>query len=295
MSKKHVNALQKAGIDSDRYLSMRIDKSQIPDGAEVVFQIRDRNTGKIIPMPADEAAERYFGKHSKFYKQTMADGFIFNPYIHRRFLPAQFRRNIRYAGFKGIRDYVRTSYGWNYVTRFLTEECGKLAMLEKHDREAFNERRRFFPLFDMRNIFCDYAAEVVRVLNGAEMKPFTYGNGAQKTTYFLPKGIGFIKKEHMRPMKYRFAKFQESVKSFGTYAQLADYLEKFDFAKLGCDIPVCDAFVNRFLESGAFYTLKQMIMFEGLSLGGDDVMENLRILNTYPQNNLLFLFRQYDK
>lgn len=298
MSKKHINALQKAGIDSDRYLSMRIDKSQIPEGAEVVFQIRDRNTGEIIPMPADEAAERYFGKHSRFYKQTMVDGFIFNPYIHRRFLPAQFRRNLRYAGHSGIRNYVRTSYGWNYVVRFLSEECRKLAMLERRDREAFLERSRFFPLPDMKSILSKYLDVVVAALDEAVKSPHSYNSAGQKYTYYVPKdiqGIGNIRKDHMRPMRYRFIKACDSINACRSYAQLAAFLDSFDFVRLNNSLPVSSTFVNCFLESGAFYTLKHAIMFENLSLGGNDVEENLAILADTPQRNLLSLYCQHDK
>ena len=115
MSRKRKKTLHQAGIEPERYLSMRIDKDQIPDGAEVVISIKDKETGQLRELPLNTAMEQFFGKNSKFYKQIMADGNIFNPYIHRRFLPAQFRRNIRYAGYGGIREFVRDSYNWNYV------------------------------------------------------------------------------------------------------------------------------------------------------------------------------------
>ena len=39
--------LSNAGIDADQYLSMRIDKEFIPDGAEVVIQVRSKKTGSV--------------------------------------------------------------------------------------------------------------------------------------------------------------------------------------------------------------------------------------------------------
>lgn len=292
--RNRINTLKDAGLNTDRYLSLRIDKSQIPEGAEVVFQIRDRN-GNIITKPVHEAMEGYFGKSSRFYAKVMADGHIFNPYIHRRFLPAQFRRNIRSAGYNGIREYVRTAYGWNYVTRFLSEECWKLSMLQRRDPLAFQERSRFFPLSDMRLILCAYADAVTVALNEAAQKPHTYGSGRHRMTYYLLKGEGSIRKEHLRPMKHRFAQFKAEVSKCLSYTALSKLLENFDFCKLDSGIPVCDTFVTRFLESGAYYTLKQMIMFEGVSIGGTNVTDDLRKLAEYPQRSLLFLFQQYDK
>ena len=128
--------LASAGINSDQYLSMRIDKEFIPDGAEVVIQVRDKETGEVRYVPFNQAMDDCFGKNSQFYRQEMSDGHIFNPYIHRRWLPAQFRRNIREAGYNGIYDYVKRCYNWNYVVRFLKQECWKLAMLQRRDHLA---------------------------------------------------------------------------------------------------------------------------------------------------------------
>lgn len=295
MNKRNrINTLRNAGLDADRYLSLRIDKSEIPEGAEVVFQIRDRD-GNIIQRPVREAFDEYFGRNSRFYKQVMADGHIYNPYIHRRFLPAQFRRNIRRAGYDGIHNYVRTSYGWNYVTRFVSEESWKLSLLQRRDEEAFNERCRFFTLRDMKGILCAYADTVVHALDEATKKPYIHGRGKGSTTYYVLEGQGPIRKEHMRPMRYRFTKFKEAVDACRSYGELAALLDGYDFCKLGLSIPVCDTFVNRFLECGAYYTLKQMIMFEGLSIGGTDAADDLRKLAACPQRQLMRLFQQYDK
>ena len=46
-----------------------------------------------------------------------------------------------------------------------------------------------------------------------------------------------------------------------------------------------------FNEEGAFYTLKQMIMFEGLSLGGADVAENMRKMQERGKYGFLALYR----
>ena len=294
MSKKRKRTLAQAGIDPKRYLSMRIDKNDIPDGAEVVITIRDRETGELreLPMNAVEA-DIFFGKNSRFYKQVMADGNIFNPYIHRRFLPAQFRRNVRIAGYNGIHEFVKQSYTWNYVVRFLKEECAKLAMLEKRDREAFVERSRFFTLEDMKAILTQYAKAVCDVLDREyeHVKSLRLARQYNGHVYICPKGMGLIQKEHVRPMKHRFNRFCEDVQNCRTYAQLSKLLEGFDFARLSNDIPCSDTCADRFVEAGAYYTLKQMIMFEGLSLGGGDVAENLQRMQERGRNGYMRLFR----
>ena len=293
MSKRRKRTLQQAGIDPERYLSMRIDKEQIPDGAEVVITIRDKDTGELRELSVNADDDQYFGRHSQFYRQVMADGNIFNPYIHRRFLPAQFRRNIRYAGYNGIHDYVKQSYNWNYVVRFLKEECAKLAMLEKRDREAYLERSRFFTLGDMKDILTEYGQKVCEVLDREyeSVKNVRHPRRGQGKVYICPKGMGMIQKEHVRPMKHRFTKFCEDVQNARSYAQLSKVLESFEFARLDNDIPSSDTFARCFNEEGAFYTLKQMIMFENLTLGGTDVAENMRKMQERGKYGFLALYR----
>ena len=60
---------------------------------------------------------------------------------------------------------MKQSYNWNYVVRFLKQECAKLAMLEKRDREAYRERSRIFTLGDMKVILTEYGQKVCAVLD----------------------------------------------------------------------------------------------------------------------------------
>lgn len=292
MNKNRINALNKASVDTSRYLSLRIDKDNFPDGAEVVVQVRDKMTGELcsLPLSVGDGLNGFFGKHSKFYKQTMADGYTFNPYIHRRFLPSQFRRNMRVAGYDGIVQYVRTHYDWNYVTRFLCDECRKLVMLERRDREAFAERRRFFTLADMQVIFQDYVRAVHQAIDdevAATPKP----QSGSVCVYHI-KGMGAIRKDHVRPTKYRFQCFSENVLACRSYAQLSRLLESFDFGSLDRNILVCDRFVNCFLASGAYFTLRYLIMAEGVRLDkGDNVKESLDRLSRYGVKEYLPLYR----
>ena len=293
MSKKHQYILRKNGIDADRYLSMRIDKESIPDGAEVVIQIKDKDTGELRTVPVSTAFDGYFGKNSRFYMQVMNDGHVFNPYIHRRFLPAQFQRNIRTAGYNGIHNYVREQYSWNYAVRFLKEECAKLAMLQRRDPEAFRERSQFFTLRDIQNILRDYCVMVMNVLTTAESDAVSSRRPRQRKEEIcvFVKGIGMIRVDHIRPMKYRFEKFCDAVDAVRSYGELSVLMQRFDFCKLDPKIRTSELFARRFVESGAFYTLKQKIMFEGFSLGGRDVMDDLRLLKERGRNGYMNLYR----
>ena len=56
---------------------------------------------------------------------------------------------------------------------------------------------------------------------------------------------------------------------------------KVSFAKLPSSYNISDSFVRPFVDAGAYYTLKHMIMFEGLSLGGENVADDIRRLEMH--------------
>lgn len=54
--------------------------------------------------------------------------------------------------------------------------------------------------------------------------------------------------------------------------------------------PVSNSFAIPFVEAGAYYTLKQKIMFESLPLGGKNVIENLRLLDKRGRDGFMKLY-----
>lgn len=284
--------LNEAGVDADRYLSLHIDRSVIPDGAEVIVQVRDKETGDLRPVELSEVWDGCFGKNSRFYGQMMSDGNIFNPYIHRRFLPAQFQRNVRQAGYSGIEKYVRENYGWNYVTRFLREECEKLAMLQRRDKEAYEERSRFFTLNDMKRILIDYSRVVRDVVECAVRRQDAVPDRrGRKPKFYCIEKIGAVQREHVRPMLYRYEKFPDEVNNCRSYAQLSKLLNGFKFDPLGNHILPAQLFAKCFIASGAYFTMKHMIMFEGLKLGKHNVKQDLDYLRSFPVDNYMMLYK----
>lgn len=286
MKNNRKNTLNNAGINSENYFSLRIDRNKIPANSEIVIRVVDKNTGEVLPIKLNEVMDDCFAKNSQFYGQTMSDGNIFNPYIHRRFLPAQFKRNVKLAGYNNLELYVREHYSWNYVVRFLKEECRRLAMLSRRDTEAFDERCRFFTLDTMKKIFYEYANTVIMQLMGAQ------DEAPKGATYYTIKAMGTIRKEHIRPMRYRFTKFIDSVCECKSYGDLCAVVDQFDFAKLDNEIYVSHRFATNFIASGAYFTIKHDVMFEGLSLNKGGVVEDLKYLRNLQVSEYWWTYRE---
>ena len=147
----------------------------------------------------------------------------------------------------------------------------------------------------MKRILTQYVNVIIEALDNAmkEHERYSYSQPRRhnQIVVLYPRGIGAIQKEHIRPMRHRYELFREAVLDTRSYAQLSDLMQGFKFDKADRSILSSDLFAKCFIESGAFYTLKQMVMFEGLSLDGRDVCENLDKLKKRGQFGYMSLYR----
>lgn len=280
--------LHKAGIDTEGFLSLRLHQSLIPEGAELTIQIRDKQTGELFTMNLNDDDNRIFGKNSRFYGQLMADGHVFNPYIHRRFIAAQFHRLVTRYGIDGVRDAVVRTYDWKYAIEQVKKEAHKLSNLERHDKAAFAERSMFFSMNAIINILSDYVQAVHREIDDA------VSQANSRNTKVYVRHYGQVDRNNVRPMKYRFTKLLTDASTCRTYAELDNLLERFDFMELDRRICLPESFVTPYVNAGAFYTLKNAIMFENKRLFRYDCTGSLKALNEYARltpNGAMDLYR----
>lgn len=274
-----VSTLEKAGVETTNYLSLRINKADLPDNAELIVQLRDKKTGQLISMNLNDEENSLLGKNSRFYGQVMADGHIFNPMIHRRFIAKQFRELARRYGVYNLREAVQKTYTWKYAIDMVCKEVHKLAMLERHDKQAFAERKQFFTLDAVTRIMADYVNEVQCKIDQA-----LKSHGMQ--CRYVYTCAGPIERPNIRPVKHRFDMLLVNVSNCRSYAELDAVLESFDFCELGRHAVLSDSFITPFLESGAFYTMKHAIMFEGKSLYGKSQPGSLQLLQQTAKNSI---------
>lgn len=276
MSKNIKYTLEQNGIGTDKYLSLRINKDDLPDGAELVLSV---SGGDGHARPRGQARQRTaIAANSQFYGRIMADGFIFNPYSHRRFIAAQFKRLIKRYGFSGIKEGVIRSFDWAYAIDILRKEVHKLKNLQKYDQDAFAERSLFFTLGVCASILVDYAEAVHAHIDSCAAKVF------HDEIYVCDYGL--VKRGNIRPMKHRFTQLAAQARSCASYAQLDVLLTAFDWLELPRETKLTPSFTAPFIEEGAYYTLKHDMMFEGLRMYNYDQQKSLAELRKYRHHYL---------
>ena len=237
-----------------------------------------------------------WAENSKFHNQVMADGHIFNPYLHRRFLPVHFlklMKNFNMNVDKGIRE----TYSYMYSIEWMMKEVRKLAYLQKIEDVSFAERSVFLDIVDVKKIVADYVKDVkfyIRELIEEKLKD-TKDKDLHCTVYINIKGIssfveaGHIKEvvrdhevvrelvmsEKLKDVLSRLDLLLEDVNSVSSYnrdyEKMNHILSSFRMIYVPHDTRKSKTFVEVFKKAGAYYTIKNFVLFHGASLKDEEV------------------------
>lgn len=229
-------------------------------------------------------------ERSNFYGEELYDGYIFNPYLDRRWLPAQYLNMIANEPNHSAYTAIKKHKGFDYSIEWTKKEAEKLAYLQKTDPAAFVVRKAFLSLDDVYKIMEHYVNVVKNDITEEENK-YTNGDGGKDAYFYGGKVYYFgevkatVKKEHgaetivhvlfesdeIKALKAILDDFlnrlQKAVRT-GNYRKVSNILEGFNFKKSGYDKKKSGVFMDRYLAQGAWFTLRNMVIFEGYSLKG---------------------------
>lgn len=184
------------------------------------------------PVPVTENPKP---EHGKYFGKTIC-GEVYNPRTTRRWISAQFLKLMKYTDrYTSINQVINNWYTYKYSILYTCKEAKLLAHLEKNDPVAFEERKHFFDRTSIREIFTNFAEEFQPSIVKLIKFTWSYADLAK-----IAETIEFV-----------IAK-----KSFECAETIAN--PKFYFKNHKLD----KAFIACFKKSGAYYTLKNYIMFD---------------------------------
>lgn len=248
-----------------------------------------RTTDEILRQELGDQANKYpslnnietyeprvFAKNSQFFNQVMEDGNIFNPYIHRRWLPVEFEElyNAAINSNLELEDVYERKYNHvNYVIPFVIGEVNRLYMLSKYDSKAYEERSKFFTPDVVSNILLLSVEEM-----NESIKRFSNLAGVHyvKTYHFKLKPKSNLSIDD-------YGKVNEVINSVVDYKNEMEQCERFlrNHRTLYEIYKACQTlreiefynncmyaeswkeFYKAFSKAGVYYTLKHNIMFRG--------------------------------
>ena len=259
--KERMEKLTNAGIDTGKYFTLNVNES-IPAGAKIHVIIDDNGQPVIKAEKANDDV---------VFNQIITDGYVRNTKLHRRFVMAQMFAMLNYVShdgqYNGYNDCLKKMYGYEYTLQMMTEEVRVLSKLEVRDKESFVERSHFFTKEVVVAVLEDYVEklkEYVVALPDRNCKGITYKRvkGVNIFNADLDKKLYAITRTYIFRIKY--AK---------NYAEIYMALEGFmrNHVKLPYDTAKSKAWIDAYKGEGAFYTLKNLVMFHNcfIEIGED--------------------------
>ena len=266
----------------------------------VVKNYSNVDVTKLNDCPTDK---NHWAENSQLYGKEIC-GYAYNPYMIRRFLPSQFNQLItKYNG--NVHRGITVEYPYMYSIKYTLEEVRKLAMLEKRDKIAFDERKLLFPLNKCKQIFSEYIDTVISNIT-KEADVFALRNKVGKTYSFGVKGFGWIKAgvvaekiENHKVVKYLeitddFKKVFDYLNDLKTrvnrrwnysYADLYKDMSARPLIKVPETHKKSSVFMDCFIKAGSYYTLKQQLMFDNnVYFKGNNGRNAVNLLRNYLNN-----------
>lgn len=259
-----------AGIDTNKFFDVNIQR--IPVGSNVQIMIDGKpydingNTTNIV--------------NDDVVKDIHEKSWISNARLFRRWIMAQTLR-MMYEPFYNYRTnelevgwnaYFNAHYDYNYQFSMLQKELRTLSIIEYKDREAFKERINFFNKEVVIATCRHYMKKLHSFIYHQPMKKW-HGN----YYYVIKKPYNaYVRACNVHTMIFQpLEAIIHSMEMAMNYTELYHYFVKFccDMVRLDPDTPKCSVWKDAFKGAGAYYTLKNGVMFHDMRIIGRDVKD----------------------
>lgn len=250
---KYYNILEAAGIDTSPYLALSTAGGKLTAIDSNGKPIRNNILNQMLQgLPVSEETKvAFFGENSHFYGKIMNDGNIFNPYIHRRFLPA------RYLKFHKQGVHPQLMFTNKEILRILETEVLKISSLKDKDTLAYQQRAACFPLFMIKYALTEYVDSI-------EIREHEYGF---KIVIFGEKRVAASRYDvsvYLRD-KETLKNLIDNIESYKDCLPVIAKIRSYDVLNIPYFISYHDAEIDAFCDmyflSGVYYTIVSLLSY----------------------------------
>ena len=249
--------LNQAGINTGKYFNINLPEGLTP-GATISLVINENG----VPVIA--------GGNDVIRNQIIEDGYVRNTKLHRRFVMAQMMHALNYVSYdgkeSGFNACLKNMYDYKYTLDMMTEEVRVLSKLEKRDHESFIERSHFFTKEVVVAVLNDYLEKLKKYVDSLPDK------NCKGIPYKRIKGVDIfntdLEKKLYRPIRDRIQRVQRAGNYEQMHRELAMFM-RYSFIKLPHNTPKSKAWVDAYKGEGAYYTLKNLVMFHDCGIKVD--------------------------
>lgn len=273
---ERMNTLNKAGINTGKYFNIELPNG-LKAGSTISVQINENGEPVIV---------------DKIATQIIEDGYVRNTKLHRRFVMAQMFQMLNYVSYDGCESgfdaALRNHYGYDYQFKMMLEEVKVLSKLEVRDFDTFKERASFFT----REVIAETCNDYVKKLEAHIENLKTYN--CKGVPYKKVRGVNIFcedlgKKIYM-PLRILIPKIKTAINYTELYKTLSEFKRK--MIGISYHTPKCKMWIDAYKGEGAFYTLKNLIMFH--NCGVMDIYGMHFLYGTAAMNELNMRLKDYQ-
>ena len=273
---ERMNTLNKAGINTGKYFNI-----ELPNGLKAGSTISVKINENGEPVVLDNIAT-----------QIIEDGYVRNTKLHRRFVMAQMFQMLNYVSYDGCESgfdaALRNHYGYDYQFKMMLEEVKVLSKLEVRDFDTFKERASFFT----REVIAETCNDYVKKLEAHIKNLKTYN--CKGVPYKKVRGVNIFCEDLGRKVYMPLRVLIHKIKTARNYTELYKTLSEFKRKMIGISYhtPKCKMWIDAYKGEGAYYTLKNLIMFH--NCGVMDIYGMHFLYGTAAMNELNMRLKDYQ-
>lgn len=243
---ERMNKLNAMGVNTGKYFTIPLE-----NGGSVTVIIDENGN----PVKVNDAIAN----------QIIEDGYVRNTKLHRRFVMAQMFQGLNYVSYDkrrtGYNEWLK-NFGIKYEFDMMLEEIRVLSKLEERDRETFVERSHFFTRDVIMKTMEDYVKALESHINSLPSKK------CKGVPYKRIKGNNIFVVDIDKKVYAPFRNDIWRVKYATSYNQIYKIVKTFmnKMIALPYKTSKSKAWIDAYKGEGAFYTLKNLVMFHGCGI-----------------------------
>lgn len=262
-----MEALKAANIETGKYFSVTLPEGLKP-GSTINVTISEDGSPVIVSPEKKRNSEE-----ESFLSQIYEDGYVRNTRLHRRWVMAQMFRMLNYkslvTGKSGYDAYLNERYGYQYQFEMMLQEVKVLTELKVRDRQAFEERSRFFTPYVVIATCEDYIKKLYKYVDELKVHkckgiPYKKVFGQNIFITDLQKKVFWQQERMLRELKGivdDMNRYPASYVNGSFYWGLRNFCSH--MYKLPDKTPKCKEWKDAFKGEGSYYTLMNLIKFHG--------------------------------
>ena len=243
---ERMNKLNAMGVNTGKYFTVNLE-----NGTKITLIIDENGN----PVKVEDTIAN----------QIIEDGYVRNTKLHRRFVMAQMFQGLNYKSYDGrnigYNEWVKR-HGLGYAFDMMLEEIRVLGKLEERDRDTFIERAHFFTKDVIVKTMEDYVAELMKYVETLPSK------NCKGIPYKRVKGNNIfvvdLDKKVYAPLRYDINRIKYASNYNELYRIVKNFMHK--MIALPYNTPKSKAWIDAYKGEGAFYTLKNLVMFHNCGI-----------------------------